>query len=134
MGLNLNFQLNYRPITDCSKHDRYFWNFLPKIFSWNRLSTRRISQRLVTKVWPLWKTSPACNHISKCWNVPNEFIYVMRCSIWYHLNHEENVKNTFGGVLLLAYNFTKSNTPPWMFFTFFRKKKRYQIMQSISYV
>ena len=34
------------------------------------------------------------------------------------------VKNTHGGVLLLAklqadaYNFTKNNTPPWVFFTF----------------
>ena len=28
------------------------------------------------------------------------------------------MKNTHGGVLLLACNFTKSNTPPWVFFTF----------------
>ena len=34
-----------------------------------------------------------------------------------------NVKNTHGGVLLLvklqasAFKFTKSNTPPWVFFT-----------------
>ena len=30
----------------------------------------------------------------------------------------KNMKNTHGGVLLLACNFTKSNTPPWVFFTF----------------
>ena len=33
----------------------------------------------------------------------------------------KNVKNTHRGVLLLvACNFTKSNTPPWVFFTFFK--------------
>ena len=29
--------------------------------------------------------------------------------------------------------FTKSNTPPWEFFTFFKLYKWYQIAQSISY-
>ena len=32
-----------------------------------------------------------------------------------------------------ACNFTKSNTPPWEFFTFFKLYKWYQIVQSISY-
>ena len=48
-------------------------------------------------------------------------------TIWYHLCNLKNVKNTHGGVLLLAAklqakacNFTKSNTPPWVFFTFFK--------------
>ena len=46
----------------------------------------------------------------------------MLCAIWYHLF---DLKNTHRGVLLLvklqvkACNFTKSNTPPWVFFTFF---------------
>ena len=50
--------------------------------------------------------------------------YVMRCAIWYHLHNLKNVKNTHGGVLLSivklhakAFNFTKSNTPAWVFFT-----------------
>ena len=49
----------------------------------------------------------------------------MHCAIWYHLYNLKNVKNTYRGVLLLgklqplAYSFTKSNTPPWVFFTFF---------------
>ena len=65
--------------------------------------------------------------------------YVMRCTIWYHLHVLKKVKNTHGRVLLLvklktkACNFTKSNTPPWMFFTFFRLHKWYQIVPSISY-
>ena len=46
----------------------------------------------------------------------------MRCAIWYYLYNLENVKNTHGGVLILlkasACNFTKINTPPWVFFTF----------------
>ena len=50
-------------------------------------------------------------------------LYVMRCAIWYHLQNLKNVKNTHGRVLILlklqakAYNFTKSDTPPWAFFT-----------------
>ena len=31
-------------------------------------------------------------------------------------------------------NYTKSNTPPWVFFTFFKLQKLYQIAQSITYV
>ena len=42
---------------------------------------------------------------------------VMRCVIWYHLQNSKNMKNTHGGVLLLI---TKSNIPPWVFFTFFK--------------
>ena len=32
--------------------------------------------------------------------------YVMRCAIWYHLYNLKNVKNTHGGVLLLALKVT----------------------------
>ena len=68
--------------------------------------------------------------------------YVMRCAIWYHLYNLNNVKNTHGGLLLLvksksllrACNFTKSNTPPWVFFTFFKLYKWYQIAPSITYM
>ena len=28
--------------------------------------------------------------------------FVMRCAIWYHLHNLKNVKNTHGGVLILA--------------------------------
>ena len=51
-------------------------------------------------------------------------IFVVRCTIWYHLYSVKKVKNTHEGMLLLrklqfeACNFTKSNTP-WVFFTFF---------------
>ena len=41
------------------------------------------------------------------------FIYEMFCAIWHHLYNLKNVKNTDGGVLLL-------NTPPWVFFAFFK--------------
>ena len=57
----------------------------------------------------------------------------MRCAIWYHLYNLKNVKNTHGGVLILAKsqasacNFTKINTPQWAFFTFFKFKKWYEI-------
>ena len=62
----------------------------------------------------------------------------MRCAIWYPLCNLKNVKNTHGGMLLLVKlqasvcNFTKSNTPPWVFFTFFKLYKRYQFAQNIT--
>ena len=49
------------------------------------------------------------------------------------------MKNTHRWVLLLvnlqaeACNFTKSNTPPWVFFTFFKLYKWYQIAQSVTH-
>ena len=56
----------------------------------------------------------------------------MLCEIWYHLHNLKNVKNTHGGVLLLAKftksNFTKINTP------FFKLYKRYRIAQCITYI
>ena len=42
---------------------------------------------------------------------------VVNCAIWYHLYNLENVRNTYGGVLILvnlqtlACNFTKISTP-----------------------
>ena len=60
-------------------------------------------------------------------------------SIWYHLYNLKDMKNTHGGVLLLvkmqalACNFTKSNTPPWMFFAFFKLYNWYEIAESITY-
>ena len=66
-------------------------------------------------------------------------INVVRCAIWYHLYSLKNVKNTHGGMLILvtlqakASNFTKINTPPWVFFTFFKLYKWYQIAQRITY-
>ena len=56
-------------------------------------------------------------------------INVMRCAIWYHLYSLKNVKNTHGGVSILvklqaeACNFTKINTPLWVFFTFLKLYK-----------
>ena len=54
----------------------------------------------------------------------------MLCAIWYHLINFKNVKNTHGGVLLLVkLQASKSNTPPWVFFMFFKLYKWYQIAQ-----
>ena len=47
-------------------------------------------------------------------------------AICYYLYSLKNVKNTYGGVLILvqlqaeACNFTKINFPPWVFFMFFK--------------
>ena len=61
-------------------------------------------------------------------------LYVMFCRVWCHFYNLKNVKNTHEGVLLLerACNFTKSDTPLWVFFTFFRLYKWYQIGQNIT--
>ena len=68
------------------------------------------------------------------------YTYVMRCAISYHLYNLKNVKNAHGGVLILvklqasACNFTKINTPPWVFSTFFKLYKWYQITQCTTYL
>ena len=64
----------------------------------------------------------------------------MGCTIWYHLYNLKYVKNTHGGVLILVKlqaevcNFTKINTPLWVFFTFLKLCKWYQIAQRITYL
>ena len=64
----------------------------------------------------------------------------MRCAIWHHLCNLKNMKNTHGEVLLLvklqakACNITKSNTPRWVFFTFFKLCKWYQIAENVTNV
>ena len=59
----------------------------------------------------------------------------MRYAIRYHLCNLKNVGKTHGGVLLLVkLNFSKSNTPLWVLFTFFKLYKWYQIAQNIAYV
>ena len=62
-------------------------------------------------------------------------VYQMISTIWYHLHSLKNVKKTHGGMSLLvklkAY-FTKSNTPVWLFFTFPKLYKWYQIAQHIT--
>ena len=56
----------------------------------------------------------------------NIYLYVVRYVIYHHVHNLKDVRNTHGGVLLLvklqaeACNFTKSNTPPWVFFTFLK--------------
>ena len=75
------------------------------------------------------------NENAKLWRS----VLMMRCMIWYHLKNFKNVKNTHGEVSLLlkmqalVCNFTKSNTPPWVFFTFLKLHKWYQIVQSVCY-
>ena len=57
----------------------------------------------------------------------------MLCTIWYHLYNFKNVENAYGGVLLLVkLQAFKSNTRPWVFFTFLKLYKWYQIAQRIT--
>ena len=37
-----------------------------------------------------------------CWRRTKQYTIVMRCAIWYHLYNLKNVKNTYGGVLILV--------------------------------
>ena len=75
-------------------------------------------------------------------------LYVMLCTIWYHLYNLKNVKNIHVGILLLvtlllgcfshflnctACNFTKSNILSWVFITFFKLYKWYLTAQRASY-
>ena len=56
----------------------------------------------------------------------------MPCAVRYHLYNLKNVKNTYGGVLLLLKLQAKSNIPPWVFSTFFKLYKWYKIAQNVS--
>ena len=62
----------------------------------------------------------------------------MPCSLWYHLFNLKNVKSTQRGLILLvklqaeACNFTKSVTPPWVLFTFFKLNKWYQTRKAFN--
>ena len=73
------------------------------------------------------------------WVSQNDFAYMVLCAIWYHVHNFKNVKNTHGGMLISvklqaeACIFTKISTP-WVFFTFFKLYKWYQIAQRITYV
>ena len=62
------------------------------------------------------------------WNGEIRNIFLMNCAICYHLYNSKKVKN------ILPCNFTKSNTPPWVYFTFFKLYKWYQIAQRITCV
>ena len=65
-------------------------------------------------------------------------LFVMFYAIWYHLcNLKKREKHPCSNVtfrkVASACNFTKSNTPPWVFLTFFKLYKWYQIAQSTSF-
>ena len=63
----------------------------------------------------------------------------MLYAIWYYSYNLKYVKNTYGGVLILVKfqglvcDFTKSDTPPWVFFAFFKLYKWYQMAENASY-
>ena len=92
---------------------------------------------MVIKYWS-WTQFHNQNPMIEILLLVNVLKYVMRCAIWYHL-HNLKIKNVHEGVLLLVkfqalvWNFTKSNTPPWVFLTFLKLYKWYQIGQSITY-
>ena len=50
------------------------------------------------------------------------------------LQFKKPEKHQWRSVTFSTCNFTKSNTPPWVFFTFFKLRKRYHIAKSITKV
>ena len=59
-----------------------------------------------------------------------ERLIVMLCAISYHLCNFKNVKKHPWRSVTFS---TKSNTPPWVFFMFFKLHKWYQIAQRIKF-
>ena len=49
----------------------------------------------------------------------------MLCAVWYHLHNFKKL------LVKLQTYFTKSNTPPWVFFTFLKLYKWYHIAQRV---
>ena len=67
------------------------------------------------------------------------FSYLMLCAIWYHFcNFKQCEKHPWRSVTFIKVagdcNTPKWNTPPWVFFTFFKLYKWYQIAQTVSYI
>ena len=66
--------------------------------------------------------------------------FVIRCAIWYYLHNFKNVKTPTEECYLVKLqakstkSFTKSNTPSWVFFTFFKLYKWYQTAQRNTYI
>ena len=58
--------------------------------------------------------------------------YVRLCAIWYHLRKLKNVKKKpwTSVAFNITFSVTKSNTPPRVFFTFFKLYKWYQIAKA----
>ena len=59
--------------------------------------------------------------------------YEALCRIWYHLYNLKTLKTPMEKSQAKACNITKSNTPPWVFFTIFKLYRWYLIMQSFTY-
>ena len=125
---NVNFPQINIPLQDielCAKKNNYLWqirhNFFKKAFAMKQVA-------LVAK-------DNFYFHVYQSWVSLwiNWFLlfqtktFVMFWAIWYHLYNLKNVKNTHG------HNFTKSNTSPWVFLTFFKLYKWYQIAQRIIF-
>ena len=55
----------------------------------------------------------------------NGLTFVILCAIWYRLYNSKKRENIHGVVLLLI------NTPPWVFFTFFKLSKWYHSKNAI---
>ena len=85
-----------------------------------------------THVWPLnllWKF----HHCEFIWDVLRDLVP----SVQFKKREKHPWRSvTFSPLVKLeaAYNFTKSNTPPWLFFTLFKLYKWYQTAQSIRYI
>ena len=126
--------LTYDWLTNLGRLSKSYWRL--------ELRQRKISLRLNLKIYRLHRIFPYFWYneliISMKWI--KIFVYEMLCAIWHHLYNLKKVKNTHGGVLLLVKlqakgcNITKSNICPWVFLTFFKLCKWYQIMQSITCV
>ena len=114
-----------------------------KFYKWYQIAQRRTYFNLSGVLWDFPKTFLSLltkRNESLLW--PNfvkwRWSFVVLRAIWYHSYNLKNVENTHGGVLILvnlqteACNFTKSNTPPWVFFTLFKLCTWYQIAQNIK--
>ena len=96
--------------------------------------TRVKQKQFIIYLGTIRKKDFVTNHAEKlldeCRETPVNVMntYVMLCGIWYLLHNFKNMENTHGGVLLLAKLLAaKSNTHQWVFSTFSKLYKWYQI-------
>ena len=111
---------------------------LREIFQWKKISYMLKCWEMCYIFWWFIILAFRSSIIICCYGL--FFTYVVRCAIWVpFVQFKKREKHlwrsvNFSKVAGLACNFTKINTPPWVFFTFFKLYKWYLSVQSITYV
>ena len=118
------------PLRSFSIWTEFFWGRLTYICHMIKNNIWQLEPVLVLMVWKIKRKPRKCGEFQ---------VLQLLLSLTLRISlerHATDIRLLTGLLLshfwLLACNFTKSNTPPWMFFTFFKLCKWFQITQRIT--